>query len=60
MEKPPRNVGGRIVPSLFRFLLVVAVLAGIVWGGMIALVTFVEPVPREMTQTIPAQKLNSR
>lgn len=48
----------RSLPSLFRFLLIVGVLAGIVWGGMFALVTFVEPVPREMTQTVPAQKLN--
>jgi hypothetical protein len=48
------------VPSLFRFLFVVAVLVGLVWGGMIALVTFVEPSPREMTQTIPAQKLNGK
>ena len=46
------------MPSLFRFLLVVAILAGLVYGGMVALVTFVEPQPREMTQTIPASKFN--
>lgn len=46
------------LPSLFRFLLIVGILAGLVWGGMFALVTFVEPTPREMTQTIPPQKLN--
>lgn len=45
------------MPSLFRFLAVIAVLAGLVYGGMIALVTFVEPQPREITQTIPANKL---
>lgn len=45
------------MPSLFRFLAVVAVLGGLVYGGMIALVTFVEPQPREITQTIPANKL---
>ncbi len=46
------------MPSLFRFLFVVAVLAGIVYAGMIALITFVEPQPRDMTQTLPAAKLN--
>jgi hypothetical protein len=37
---------------------IVGILAGLVYGGMIALVTFVEPQPREMTQTLPASKLN--
>jgi hypothetical protein len=37
---------------------IVAILASLVYGGMIALVTFVEPQPREMTQTLPASKLN--
>jgi hypothetical protein len=46
------------MPSLIRFLLAAAVLAGIVYGGMIALVTFVEPQPREMSQTIPPARLN--
>jgi hypothetical protein len=46
------------LPSLIRFLVIVAILAGLVYGGMIALVTFVEPQPREMTQTLPASKLN--
>jgi hypothetical protein len=46
------------LPSLFRFLLVVAILAGLVYGGMLALVGFVEPQPREMIQTLPANKLN--
>jgi hypothetical protein len=46
------------LPSLIRFLVIVGILAGLVYGGMIALVTFVEPQPREMTQTLPASKLN--
>jgi hypothetical protein len=46
------------LPSLIRFLVVVAILAGLVYGGMLALVTFVEPQPREMIQTLPANKLN--
>jgi hypothetical protein len=46
------------MPSLVRFLLLAGILAGIVYGGMIALVTFVEPQPREMSQTIPPARLN--
>jgi hypothetical protein len=51
-----RPVAETFVPTLFRFVIVVGVLAALVWGGMIALVTFVEPQPREMTQTLPASK----
>ena len=46
------------MPTLFRFLLTIAILAGAVFADMLALVTFVEPQPREMTQTIPASRLN--
>jgi hypothetical protein len=46
------------VPSLIRFLIIAGILAGLIYGGMIALVTFVEPQPREMTQTIPPARLN--
>jgi len=46
------------VPSLFRFLVTVAILAGLGYAALWALVTFVEPQPREMSQTVPAQRLN--
>jgi len=46
------------VPSLIKFLLLAGILAGIVYGVMIALVTFVEPQPREMIQLIPPARLN--
>ena len=46
------------MPSFFRFLLVVAILGGVVWGGMLALVSFVEPQQRDMSQTLPATKFN--
>jgi len=48
------------MPSLLRFLVICAVLAGIVYGGMFALVTMVEPNQREMTVRIPANKLEPR
>ena len=46
------------MPSLIRFLVIIALLAGLVYAGMIALVTLVEPQPREMTQSIPPARLN--
>ena len=46
------------MPSLVRFLTILAVLGVIAYGVMLALVTFVTPEPREMTQTISPTKLN--
>ncbi|MEM6615168.1 MAG: histidine kinase [Pseudomonadota bacterium] len=45
------------MPSLFRFLALVGVLAGLTVGGMIALDTLVEPTPRDMSERIPPAKL---
>ncbi|MBV1706127.1 MAG: histidine kinase [Hyphomicrobiales bacterium] len=42
------------MPSLIRLIVFLAVLAGLGFVGMVALVTFVHPVPRPMTQSIPA------
>jgi hypothetical protein len=44
------------MPSLFRFLMVVAVIGGIIYGAIFALANFVNPKPREMTFTITADK----
>ena len=38
------------MPSLFRFLTVVAVLGGIVYGAIFALANFVTPKPRQMPE----------
>lgn len=46
------------MPSLIRFLVIVATLVALVYGAMVAVVHFVTPQPREMTYTIPAQRLN--
>ena len=48
------------MPSLIRFLAILGVLAVVAWGAMLALVTFVEPQQREMTQSVPAQKLTGK
>ena len=44
------------MPSLFRFLTVLAMIVGIVYGVIFALANLVNPKPREMTVTIPADK----
>jgi len=44
------------MPSLFRFLTVIAVIAGIVYGAIFALANFVNPRSREMSVTIPPDK----
>jgi len=44
------------MPSLFRFLTVVAIIVGVIYGALLALANFVNPKPREMTVTIPADK----
>ncbi len=45
------------MPVILRFLLVVAIIAGCIYGGMLALVTFYEPEARDITVTIPSSKL---
>jgi hypothetical protein len=46
------------MPSLFRFLFFVALAAGAVFVGMAALVAFVEPAPREISETVAPAALN--
>ena len=48
------------MPTLLRFLFVVAVLAGLGFAAMFVLATLVEPEPREMTVTIPASRLPAK
>jgi hypothetical protein len=45
------------MPSLIRLLIVLGLIAAAVYGGMIALVTLVEPTPREMTIRVPNERL---
>ena len=48
------------MPTLFRFLTVVAVLGGLIYGGIFALANFVNPKPREMTISVPPDKFLKR
>jgi len=45
------------MPSVFRLLIVLAVLGGVVYGAMVALVQFVQPEAREITHVVPKSKL---
>lgn len=44
------------MPSLFRFLVVVAILVGLVYGGLYALANYVQPKPREISVSIPPDR----
>lgn len=46
------------MPTLFRFLTILAVLAGLAYGAMYALAVYVEPRTGEMTVRIPPERLN--
>jgi hypothetical protein len=44
------------MPSLFRFLAVIAVIAGLGYAAVFALATFVDPKPRSITVTVPQDR----
>jgi hypothetical protein len=44
------------MPSLLKVLVVAGVIFGIGYGAMFALVTFVNPKPREMSSTVPPDR----
>lgn len=48
------------MPTLFRFLVVVAILAGLGAAAIFALATLVQPDVRDITVTIPANRLPAK
>jgi len=44
------------MPSLFRFLTMIGVLGGLVYGAMFMLATWFDPQPREITVWIPPER----
>jgi hypothetical protein len=44
------------MPSLLRFLAVVAIIAGIGFGSIFALAYLVDPKPRDISVTIPPDR----
>jgi len=47
------------MPTLFKFLTVVGVIAGLVFGTMFALAEFVEPEQEEMGYKIPRRNISN-
>lgn len=41
------------MPTLFRFLMIIGLISGAVYGGMWALANLVQPEPREMRVPVP-------
>jgi hypothetical protein len=48
------------MPSLIRLLVVLGVLGGLAYAAMFSLATFVKPQPREISVTIPQDRLNKQ
>lgn len=46
------------MPSLIRFIVTIGIFAGLIYGAMFALVAYVEPNPREMSERVPTDKIN--
>jgi hypothetical protein len=49
-----------LMPTLFRFLVTLGVLAGLIYGAMFALVMYVEPKKGEISVRVPTDKLNPK
>ena len=45
------------MPTLLKLLVVLALIAGVIYGGMLALIIMVEPAQREMTIRVPNERL---
>jgi hypothetical protein len=48
------------MPSLFRFLAFVAIVAGAIYGGMFALANLYDPPPREITVPVPPDRFSKQ
>jgi hypothetical protein len=46
------------LPTLFRFVVILAILAGLGFTGLLLLVTLVEPQQREITEIVTPPRLN--
>lgn len=48
------------MPSLFRFIFVVGMLSAVVFGGLYALATLLEPEPKEVSKVITGVKIRKQ
>jgi predicted MFS family arabinose efflux permease len=46
------------MPTLFRLLVVIALIVGAVYGGMFALATYVKPNVGEISVRVPPERIN--
>jgi hypothetical protein len=46
------------MPTLFRLLAVIAIIVGIVYGGMFALANYVKPNIGEISVRVPPDRIN--
>jgi hypothetical protein len=46
------------MPTIFRFVMVCAVLAGLGYGVLFMLANWLEPSPREVTVTVPPSQFS--
>jgi hypothetical protein len=44
------------MPSLFRLIVALGIIGGLIYGAMFALANFVEPKPREISITVPPDR----
>ena len=54
----PPEFGGKTapMPTIFRFAVVAAVIAGLGFGALYALATLLEPAPREVVVPVPPSR----
>jgi hypothetical protein len=48
------------MPSLFRFLAAIAIIAGVIYGSMVALTVLVQPQSREISVTVPQDRFSKQ
>jgi hypothetical protein len=58
--RQPARSDDPTMPTLFRFLTIIAVIGGLIYGGLFALSTLFDPKPREITVTVPPDKFLKR
>ena len=51
-DRQARRARESVVPTLIRLLFVLGLIAALAYGAMVALVTFIHPEQREITQTV--------
>lgn len=48
------------MPSLFRFLVVVGIVVGLIYAGMVALTQLYDPPQREITVSVPPDRYSKQ